>query len=845
MSDDEAESRAFSTGAAEDASGEPAPRPKLSSIPPPPLELSSEADAGWEPPELIEPGRSQPPPKPPNRGSSPASRRPSSPAFAAPSAAQVDDSPPAAATTALAEGATGTQRSPPAPGLISSRPAAPIASPALTRSSAPAVAPSSEPPAAGVARAAPPSQLLRPPPPISAPPPTIEVGDVEDVAIVDEPKRSVQPMRIISIGSKPQAPPRARVAPATVRRSSQPPPLDGNAQAEPVAGFTAPLAPQLRDVVALSAEVAAPTKVAATLLVSASAAIELEDVSDATEEELEISAEAEEFVPAPVIAPVRSKPPPPPRAKRVEVQEELDIEVSLSDEEESAKTVETGPVPPAAEIATSAAQQATVAEKVASVEAPATVAVAVATAAAAEEDEPAEPAEELAEPAEELAEHEEELVAADEKPVVAEQKLAAVVEVAQHKEEAAEAEDEVPPTQEIPSVEEISHPEAAAAPAQPIKSEAPPPKAEAKAPPQDVAGAEELDDGDISPDSDQFPVPALAAVPSVPPATQPASAVAAAQEATAAEPAIEPQKPQAETPPATEEKPKKLAPPPPPKRRRPPPPPSERLVAAALESAKFEATKKPRVRPWWEELFTEDFGRSFVGLTEGQIKREANFIEDSLGVAKGAVILDIGCGVGQHAVELSSRGYAVVGLDLSVLQLAIAGEHAQERGQKINFIQGDMREMGFEEMFDGIYCWNTTFGYFEEEKNIHVAEKIFRALRPGGSFLLDVVNRDFVVEQQPSSVWFEGDACVCMDDMSVDFITSRLRVKRTMMLDDGRTKEISYSIRIYGLHELGKLLHSIGFRVTEASGHRALPGVFMGATSPRIIILAQKPDNSG
>jgi hypothetical protein len=61
------------------------------------------------------------------------------------------------------------------------------------------------------------------------------------------------------------------------------------------------------------------------------------------------------------------------------------------------------------------------------------------------------------------------------------------------------------------------------------------------------------------------------------------------------------------------------------------------------------------------------------------------------------------------------------------------------------------------------------------------------------------------------------------------------------MLDDGRTKECTFSIRIYSLHELGKLLHDIGFRVTEASGHPAYPGVFFGATSPRVVILAQKP----
>jgi SAM-dependent methyltransferase len=272
---------------------------------------------------------------------------------------------------------------------------------------------------------------------------------------------------------------------------------------------------------------------------------------------------------------------------------------------------------------------------------------------------------------------------------------------------------------------------------------------------------------------------------------------------------------------------------------KPPPPPRRAAAQAPASSGREEA--RPARKPWWEELFREDFLRAEFRVTDDQIRREADFIEESLGVAPGGVILDLCCGAGHHAVELSSRGYGVVGYDLSLYQLALAGEVAAERQQKINFLQGDVREMAFEEMFDGIYCWNTSFGYFEEEKNLWVAQRIFRALRPGGMFLLDVINRDFVAQQAPSQVWYEGDACVCMDDMALDFITSRLKVKRSLILDDGRQREVTYSIRLYSLHELGKLLHDVGFRVTEASGSHSTPGVFFGPCSPRIVILAQKP----
>jgi SAM-dependent methyltransferase len=260
------------------------------------------------------------------------------------------------------------------------------------------------------------------------------------------------------------------------------------------------------------------------------------------------------------------------------------------------------------------------------------------------------------------------------------------------------------------------------------------------------------------------------------------------------------------------------------------------VVPASTEGSGLR--KKSRL--WWEDLFNDDYLRACEKLTDEQIAREVDFVEDRLGVERGGALLDLACGTGRHAIEFARRGYEVVGFDLSLAMLARAGDEAQERDAKLNFLQGDMREMSFEEQFDGVYCWNTSFGYFEEDKNAAVIDRIRTSLRAGGLFLLDVVNRDFVVRQSPSLAWFEGDGCVCMDEMSVDFITSRMRVKRTMMLDDGRSREIEYSMRVYSLHELGKLLHDHGFKVTQVSGRIATPGVFFGNESPRTIILAEK-----
>ena len=215
-------------------------------------------------------------------------------------------------------------------------------------------------------------------------------------------------------------------------------------------------------------------------------------------------------------------------------------------------------------------------------------------------------------------------------------------------------------------------------------------------------------------------------------------------------------------------------------------------------------------------------------------------MEQRLGLAPGATILDVGCGLGSHAVELTRRGFLVVGLDLSLPMLSRAADEAQDHGLKINFLHADMREMNFDGAFDAVLCWGTTFGYFDDDTNKLVIDRLYKALKPRGHLLLDVVNRDYVIRGQPNLVWFEGDASVVMEETQMNYITSRLEVKRTVILDDGRQRDNLYSLRLYALHELGQILHLQGFRVVEVTGREAHPGVFFGADSPKLIILAER-----
>jgi len=282
---------------------------------------------------------------------------------------------------------------------------------------------------------------------------------------------------------------------------------------------------------------------------------------------------------------------------------------------------------------------------------------------------------------------------------------------------------------------------------------------------------------------------------------------------------------------------------PPPAPAEPPaPPPAPADASGHGEEAPYVPAepRRRRRKPWFEDFFNDDYLRTVLPPRPRQVSRQCDFMEGVLGLERGAAILDVGCGLGLQALELTARGYVVVGLDLSLPMLSRAADEAQDRELKINFLHGDMREMGFDGAFDAVLCWGTTFGYFDDETNKAVIKRMFSALKPMGLLLLDVVNRDHVLRSQPNLVWFEGDGCVCMEETQCNYITSRLEVKRTVILDDGRQRENFYRIRLYSLHELGQILHQQGFRVASVTGHEATPGVYFGIDSPRMIILAER-----
>jgi SAM-dependent methyltransferase len=260
-----------------------------------------------------------------------------------------------------------------------------------------------------------------------------------------------------------------------------------------------------------------------------------------------------------------------------------------------------------------------------------------------------------------------------------------------------------------------------------------------------------------------------------------------------------------------------------------------------LPEALARRSLKKRSKPWYEEVFDEDFLRTLPFTTPEQTAREVTFIREALSPPTGGEVLDLACGYGRHALDLAQTGLRMTGLDLSLPLLIRAADAAQRRGLAVNFVHADMREMSFDGRFDAAYCVLSSFGYFDEATNLRVASGICRALKPGGRFLLDIINRDYIVGDLPSRVWWEGDGCVVLEEVDFNYHTSRLLIRRSVVFGDGRQAEQEISLRAYSLHEVGKLLRQAGLRVLEVSGGLAARSKFFGSASRNIIAVCERP----
>ncbi len=203
-----------------------------------------------------------------------------------------------------------------------------------------------------------------------------------------------------------------------------------------------------------------------------------------------------------------------------------------------------------------------------------------------------------------------------------------------------------------------------------------------------------------------------------------------------------------------------------------------------------------------------------INIPVEKTMEEVDNIERLLRLKKGDRILDLCCGIGRHAIELARRGYNVTGVDVSPAMLEYAKKCMQKEKVNCRFILCDMREIDFKNEFDACINMFTAFGYFDDEENKLVLENVYRALVPGGKFLMELVNRDWIIRNYREHDWECWDDTIILEERNFDPATS-INYSRVIFIKNGKKHHREIKLRVYSYHELKKLLREVGFKNIE------------------------------
>lgn len=103
-------------------------------------------------------------------------------------------------------------------------------------------------------------------------------------------------------------------------------------------------------------------------------------------------------------------------------------------------------------------------------------------------------------------------------------------------------------------------------------------------------------------------------------------------------------------------------------------------------------------------------------------------------VPKGRRVLDVGCAAGRDSFYLASKGYKVIGIDLSEELLKIA----RKRGSHVDFQKQDMRKLKFgPASFDGIWA-SAAILHLKREEVPSVLKQFHEILKPDGVLFISV-----------------------------------------------------------------------------------------------------------
>ncbi|MFV2084259.1 aminotransferase class I/II-fold pyridoxal phosphate-dependent enzyme [Micromonospora sp. LOL_021] len=224
--------------------------------------------------------------------------------------------------------------------------------------------------------------------------------------------------------------------------------------------------------------------------------------------------------------------------------------------------------------------------------------------------------------------------------------------------------------------------------------------------------------------------------------------------------------------------------------------------------------------PWYERYFTADYW-TFADdeYTAERTAAEVAYLADVLAThAPGRRVVDLGCGVGRHAVGLAREGFDVIGVDVSAYALQRAASAADAAGvtldlRRVDLLGAQPPGWGLPDI-DAAICVQA-FGWGTDADQLRLLRAVRRLLPADGLLILDHSNVLAIARHYRDEAHADIGGTAFHFQRRYDPATGRSSGRVDVRRPDGTTAVLPDDVRLYHPTEVATLLTRAGFAVAR------------------------------
>jgi SAM-dependent methyltransferase len=221
-------------------------------------------------------------------------------------------------------------------------------------------------------------------------------------------------------------------------------------------------------------------------------------------------------------------------------------------------------------------------------------------------------------------------------------------------------------------------------------------------------------------------------------------------------------------------------------------------------------------------------------VVDKDYRQECDLIEqvfERFGNGKIRTIVDFGCGTGNHSIPLAQRSYQITGVDVSADMLNVARLKSKDLGNRVTWLEGDVRNVEAGGPFDAGLFMFAVLGYqLSNEDMMATLNNARRHIRPGGLLAFDVWYGPAVLSMKPSDrvkiLPVVGGKVIRVVNSQLDprhhSCTVRYHLWRIIGDQVEAESEESHVVRYFFPMELELMLNQSGFELESLTGFPTL-----------------------